>query len=74
MNTEQTSKNIFTKVGTNSKGRFASFKVTLSNGRVLCAYASSRHSAWEKLARGCFYEGLQIIWRIKMKEMKTMKT
>ena len=48
-----------TEVNTDSKGRFVSFKVTLSNDRVLCVYAPSGDSAREQLARGHFFEGLQ---------------
>ena len=60
-----------TKVGTNSKGRFASFKVTPSNDRVLCVYAPSGRSIMERLARGRLFERLKIIWRVKIREMKT---
>ena len=48
-----------TEVDTDPKGRFLSFKVTLSNDRVLCVYAPSRDSTREQLARGRFFEGLQ---------------
>ena len=48
-----------TEVDTDSKGRFVSFKVTLSNDRVLCVYAPSGDSAREQLAREHFFEGLQ---------------
>ena len=36
-----------TEVGTDPKGRFVTFKVTLSNGRVLWVYASLGHSTKE---------------------------
>ena len=36
-----------------------SFKVTLSNDRVLCVYVPSRNSTREQLASGRFFEGLQ---------------
>ena len=36
-----------------------SFKVTLSNDRILCVYVPSGDSTREQLARGCFLEGLQ---------------
>ena len=39
-----------TEVGTDPKGRFVSFKVTLSNDRVLCVYAPSWYSTREQLA------------------------
>ena len=48
-----------TQVGTDPNGRFVSFKVTLSNDRVLCVYDPSGHSTREQLARGRFFEGLQ---------------
>ena len=48
-----------TKAGTNRKGRFASFKVTPSNDRILCVYAPSGHNTKERLARVRFFEGLQ---------------
>ena len=48
-----------TEVDTDPKGRFADFKVTLSNDRVLCVYAPSGDSTREQLARGSFLEGLQ---------------
>ena len=46
-------------VDTDPKGRFVSFKVSPSNDRVLCIYAPSGHSNRERLASGCFFEGLQ---------------
>ena len=48
-----------TEVDPDPKGRFVSFKVTLSNDRVLCVYAPSGYSTREELARGRFFEGLQ---------------
>ena len=48
-----------TEVYTDPKGRFVSFKVTLSNNRVLCACAPSGHSTREQLIKGRFFEGLQ---------------
>ena len=54
-----------TKVDTDPKARFESFKVTPSNDSVLCVYAPSGRSTSEQLARGRF------IWKIKMREMKT---
>ena len=50
-----------TEVDTDPKGRFVSFKVTLSNNRVLCACAPSVHSTREQLIKGRFFEGL---WKI----------
>ena len=40
-----------TKVDTDPKRKFVSFKITLSNHRVLCVYAFSGHSIKEQLAR-----------------------
>ena len=48
-----------TEVDTDPKERFVSIKVTPSNDRVLCVYASSGYSTREQLARGRFFEGLQ---------------
>ena len=48
-----------TKVDTDPKGRFASFKVAPSNDRVLCVYAPLGYSTREQLTRGRFFEGLQ---------------
>ena len=48
------------KVGTDPKGKFVSFKLTLSNDRVLCVYAPSGYSTRGQLNRGRFSEGLQI--------------
>ena len=46
-------------VDTDPKGRFVSFKITLSNNRVLCVCAPSGHSTREQLINGRFFEGLQ---------------
>ena len=48
-----------TKVDTDPKGRFVSFKVTPSNSRVLRVYAPPGYSTGERLVRGHFFEGLQ---------------
>ena len=48
-----------TEVDTDPKGRFASFKLTPSNDRVLCVYAPLGYSTREQLAKGRFFEGLQ---------------
>ena len=50
-----------TEVDTDPKGIFVSFKVTLSNNRVLCACAPSGHSTREQQIKGRFFEGLWII-------------
>ena len=47
------------EIDTDLKGRFVSFKVTLSNNRVLCFCAPSRHNTREQLVRGRFFERLQ---------------
>ena len=36
-----------------------SFKITLSNNRVLCVYAPSGYSTREQLIKGRFFEGVQ---------------
>ena len=48
-----------TEVDTDPKGRFVSFKITLSNNRVLCVCAPSGYSTREQLIKGCFFEGVQ---------------
>ena len=48
-----------TEVDTDPKGRFVSFKITLSNNRVLCVCAPSGHCTREQLIKGRFFEGLQ---------------
>ena len=60
-----------TEVDSDTKGRFESFKVTPSNDKVICVYAPSGYSTREQLTRGRFFEGLNILWKIKMREMKT---
>ena len=49
---------------------FVTFWVTPSNDRVLCVYAPSGHNIREQLAREHFFERLQKIWEIKMREIK----
>ena len=48
-----------TEVDTDPKGRFLSFKITLSNNRVLCLCAPSGHNTRQQLIKGRFFEGLQ---------------
>ena len=48
-----------TEVDTDPKVRSVSSKVTLSNNRVLCFCAPSRHNTREQLVRGRFFERLQ---------------
>ena len=59
-----------TRVETDPKGRFAFFKVTPFNDRVLCVYAASGHGNRERLARGRFFEGLQNYMENKKEENK----
>ena len=59
-----------TRVETDPKGRFAFFKVTPFNDRVLCVYAASGHGNRERLARGRFFEGLQNYMENKNEENK----
>ena len=57
-----------TVVETDTKGRFKSFKVVMTEfDRVLCGYALSGYSNREQLARGCFFEGLQSYMENKTK-------
>ena len=44
---------------TDPKRRFVSYKVTLSNNRVLCFCIHSRHNIREQPVRGRFFESLQ---------------
>ena len=54
---------------TDPEGRFVSLKVTTSNESSVCA--SSGYSTREQLARGYFFEGIENIFKIKMRETKT---
>ena len=47
------------EVDTGPKGRFVSFKVTLSNNKVVCFCAPSRHNTRDQLVKGRFFERLQ---------------
>ena len=47
-----------TEVDTDPKGRFVSFKITLSNNRFLCVCVPSEHCNKEQLIKGRFFEGL----------------
>ena len=49
-----------TEVETDPKRRFLSFKITPSKDRVLHVYAPLGHNTRKQLARGHFFEGLQI--------------
>ena len=57
-----------TEVDTDPKGRFVSFKITLSNNRVLCVCAPSGHCTREQLIKGRFFEGLQNYMENKCEE------
>ena len=59
-----------TKVDTDPKGRFVSFKVTPSNDRVLCVYALGM-APGNTCLEGISLMDYKIIWKIKMREMKT---
>ena len=58
-----------TRVGTNPKGRFASFKVTPSNDRVLCVYAPSCIAQGNGWLGGVSLKDYKGILEIKMSEM-----
>ena len=62
------------KIDTDAKGRFVSFKVTPSNGRVLCVYVPSGCSTREQLDSGCFFEGLQRLLTESPQKLKLEKT
>ena len=59
-----------TEVDTDPKGRFVSFKVTPSNDRVLCVYALGI-APGNSCLEGLSLKDYKIIWKIKMREMKT---
>ena len=59
------------KVDTDPKGSFVSFKFTPSNHRVLCVYAPSVYSTREQLDGGVSLKDYKVIWKIKIREMKT---
>ena len=57
-----------TEVDIDPKERFVSFKITLSNNRVLCVCAPSAHCTREQLIKGRFFEGLQNYMENKCEE------
>ena len=59
------------KVDTDPKGSFSSFKFSPPNDRALCVYAPSGIAAGNSWIRGVSLKDYKIIWKIKMKEMKT---
>ena len=59
------------KIETDPKGRFVSFKFTPSNHRVLCVYAPSVYSTRKQLDGGVSLKDYKVIWKIKIREMKT---
>ena len=58
------------EVTTDPKERFVSFKVTPSNDRVLCVYALGI-APGNSYLEGVSLKDYKIIWKIKMREMKT---
>ena len=58
-----------TEVDTDPKGRLVSFKVTLSNDRVLCVYVLGI-APGKSCLKGVSSKDYKIIWKIKMREMK----
>ena len=60
-----------TEVDTDPKGRFVSFKVTPSSDRVLCVYALGI-APGNSCLEGVSLKDCKIIWKIKMREMKTV--
>ena len=59
-----------TEVDTDPERRFVSFKVTPSNDRVLCVYALGI-APGNSCLEGVSLKDYKIIWKIKMREMKT---
>ena len=59
-----------TEADTDPRGRFVSFKVTPSNGRVLCVYALGI-APGNSCLEGVSLKNYKIIWKIKMMDMKT---
>ena len=59
-----------TGVGTGPKGRYVPFKVTPSNYRVLCVYALGI-ARGNSCLKGLSLKDYKIIWKIKMREIKT---
>ena len=59
-----------TEVDTEPKGRFVSFKFTPSNDRVLCVYGLGI-APGNSCLEGVSLKDYKIIWKIKMREMKT---
>ena len=59
-----------TEADTDPKGRLVSFKVTPSNDRVFCVCALGIALGYSCL-EGVSLKDYKIIWKIKMREMKT---
>ena len=59
------------KLDTDPNGSFVSFKFTPSNDRFLCVYALSGYNTMEQLDRVRSVKDYKIIWKIKIREMKT---
>ena len=58
------------EVDTDPKGRFVSFKVTLSNDKVLCVYTLGI-APGNSCLEGVSLKDCKITWKIKTREMKT---
>ena len=59
-----------TQVDTDPKGRFVSFKVTPFNDRVFCVYTLGI-APGNNCLKGVSLKDYKIVWKIKMREMKT---
>ena len=60
-----------TEVDTDPKGRFVSFKVTLSNNRVLCFVPLKDITPESSWLKGVSCKDYKIIWKINVRDMKT---
>ena len=60
-----------TEVDTDPKGRFVSFKVTLSNNRVLCFVPLKGIAPESSWLKGVSLKNYKIIWKITVSEIKT---
>ena len=60
-----------TKAFIDPKGRFVSFKVTLSNNRVLCFVPLKDITPESSWLKGVSLKDYEIIWEINVREIKT---
>ena len=61
-----------TEIDTDPKGRFVSIKVTPSYDTVLClCLFKVQHQGAAGWGRGAFSKDFKIIWKLKLREMKT---